>query len=183
MTLSVQGIVLLGHSRGARKVVYYKVQRQDPRVLGLVLASPGTVDPEAARDPELLARAERLVAEGRSQDLLPQTGPEPNLSAQTYLSNARSEHDPYGVDTPDPGIARVRCPLLLFYGTRDLGGAAELEAIRRLAGSGSRVDVRLIDGAVHSYQGSEPVVAAAIADWLDAVPASLPPGGSGPRGA
>lgn len=183
MTLGVQGVVLIGHSRGARKVVYYQARRQDPRVLGVVLASPGRVDPATQRDPALLAQAERLVADGRGQDLLPQSGPEPNLSAQTYLSNARPEHDPYGADTPDPGIARVRCPLLLFYGTRDLGGAPELEAIRRLAGGASRVDGQLIDGAIHSYLGSESAVATVIADWLESVPASAHPGGGGRRGA
>ena len=169
MTLGVRGVVLVGHSRGARKVVYYQAQRQDPRVLGVVLASLGRVDPVSDRDPELLARAERLVAEGRGQDLLPRTRPEPGLSAQTYLSNARPEHDPYGADTPDPGIARVRCPLLLFYGTRE-PGAAHLEALRRLASGASRVDARVIDGAVHSYHGSEAAVAGVIADWLEAVP-------------
>jgi pimeloyl-ACP methyl ester carboxylesterase len=160
--------VLIGHSRGARKVVYYQAQRQDPRVAGLILASGGSVSAEA-RDRKLLALSERLVAEGRGHELLPWTGPEPSLSAQTYLSNARPEHDPYGEETPDPGIARVRCPMLMFCGTREPAAIPQLEGRRRLATGAPRVDVALIEGAVHSYRGSEAAVASTIGDWIDSL--------------
>lgn len=44
--------------------------RKDPRVVGVIAGSPPMIS--AGRiDPELLAQAERLVADGRGQDLLP----------------------------------------------------------------------------------------------------------------
>jgi pimeloyl-ACP methyl ester carboxylesterase len=165
--LGFDRVVLLGHSRGTRKVVYYQGLRQDSRVAALVLASPGLVSPPA-RDPELLALAARMVEDGRGRELLPWRGAAPEVSAQTYLTNARLEYDPYGVDNPDPLIARVRCPILAFYGTRDDEGMDALEGIRRAAGPDVRLETTLVEGADHVYTGRRSEVATVIADWLDA---------------
>ena len=168
--LGFRGVALLGHSLGALKVAYYQAQRQDPRVLGLIAASP-PLRGGGRHNPELTALAERMVAEGRGQDLLP-WGISPagagTLSAQTYLNRARANADVYGLDTPNPAVSRIRCPLLAFYGTNEewVGGAADLEVIRRSATAAARVDTRLFDGADHSYAGHEPEVAAAIAEWV-----------------
>ena len=65
-------VVLFGRSSGAVRVVRYQAERQDPRVAGLVLGSP-PMHPrfDTRRYPEAVALAERLVAEGRGDDLLP----------------------------------------------------------------------------------------------------------------
>ena len=163
-------VVLLGHSLGALKVGYYQARRHDPRVAGLIAASPPL---RAGRvDPALLAQAERLVAEGRGRDLLP-WGVTPagggTLSAQSYLNRARTNIDVYGFATPAPAIAGVRCPLLAFYGTDEawVGTAADLEVIRAGARQAARVDTFMVEGADHSYTGREQEVASRVADWLD----------------
>jgi pimeloyl-ACP methyl ester carboxylesterase len=166
--LGFDRVVLLGHSRGTRKVVYYQGLRQDPRVAALVLASPGLVKGDA-RDPELLSLAARMVEEGRGRELLPWRGDEPPVSAQNHQINARLEYDPHGVDNPDPLIARVRCPILAFYGTRDAEGMDALDDIRRVAGPDVRLETTLIEGANHVYTGRRSEVATVIADWLDTV--------------
>lgn len=168
--LGFRQVALLGHSLGSLKVAYYQGMRQDPRVLGLVGASPparaGNVEPE------LLAQAERMVAEGRGQDLLPwgisQAGAG-TTSAQTYLNRARTNVDVYGFFTPDPVIAKVRCPLLACYGTDEawVGGANELELIRKNARAAARVDTRLFADADHNYNGQHVQVATALAEWVD----------------
>ena len=61
--------LLIGHSLGALKVAHYQALRQDPRVVGLVAASAAL--PAARPNPDLVALSERMVAEGRGQDLLP----------------------------------------------------------------------------------------------------------------
>lgn len=167
--LVVRGVVLLGHSLGALKVAYYQAQRQDPRVAGLIAASPPT---RAGRlQPELVAQAERMVAEGRGRDLLP-WGVSPagagTVSAQTYLSRARVNIDVYGFHTPDPAVARIRCPILAFYGTSEewVGTPADLETIRQNARAAARVDTCVFEGADHVYTGCEDRVAAAVADWV-----------------
>jgi hypothetical protein len=162
-------VLLVGHSLGALKVGYYQALRADPRVLGVVAASaPG----RASRlDPALVAQAEQMVAEGRGQDLLP-WGISPagagTQSAQTYLDRARTGLDIYGFHTPDPLVARIRCPLFACYGTDEawVGGAAELETIRRTAIGAARVETRLFEGADHSYAGHEVEVADSLAAWV-----------------
>ena len=63
--LGFSSAALLGHSLGALKVAYYQAERQDPRVAGLIAASPPT---RAGRvDSELLARAKQMVAEGEAE--------------------------------------------------------------------------------------------------------------------
>jgi alpha-beta hydrolase superfamily lysophospholipase len=165
-----RGVALLGHSLGALKVAYYQAQRQDPRVVGLIAASPPT---RAGRHrPDLAAEAERLVAEGRGRDLLP-WGSFPagagTTSAQTHLNRATTNVDVYGFFAPDPAIGRVRCPLLAFYGTDEewVGTPADLETIRRNARAAASVETRVIDGSDHVYTNCEPAVAAMIADWID----------------
>lgn len=53
---------------------------------------------------------------------------------------------------PDPPLARVRCPLLAWYGTEEgAGRGADLEALRRRATAARRVDTRPVAGADHVY--------------------------------
>ena len=168
--LGLAGVVLIGHSLGSLKAVYYQAQRQDPRVRGLVLASPPVRAGRAK--PDLLALAEQMVAEGRGRDLLP-WGIVPvgggTLSALTYLNRARGDMDLFGAECPNPAVAQVRCPMFAFYGTdeRWVGSGADLELIRRNATGSPRVDTRLFAGANHRYTDHEPEVAAAILAWLD----------------
>ncbi|HEY7545345.1 MAG TPA: alpha/beta fold hydrolase, partial [Blastocatellia bacterium] len=65
-------VILVGHSLGARKAVYYQSERQDSRVRGLVVASPGMAFLDAPSDEmdEVLERAKRMVAEGKGRELV-----------------------------------------------------------------------------------------------------------------
>jgi pimeloyl-ACP methyl ester carboxylesterase len=168
-------VVLVGHSLGALKVCFYQAARQDPRVAGIVAASPplraGTPRPGKPTREELLALADRMVAEGRGRDLLPWDIFEAGAgtqSAQTYLNRMRTNVDVYGHLTPDPAVARVYCPILAFYGTNEawVGGAADLATIERNARSAPRVDTRLFEGADHAYSDHEVEVADAIGGWI-----------------
>ncbi len=69
---------------------------------------------------------------------------------------------------PDSPLARVRCPLLVWYGAAEgEGRAGDLAELRRRAAAAPRVDTRLFAGADHVYSDREPEVAAALATWLD----------------
>jgi hypothetical protein len=216
-TLGFRGVLLAGHSLGALKVGHYQALRQDSRVLGIVAASP----PVAASrvDPALLAIAERLVADGQGDELLP-WGSSPagagRLSAGTYLDRVNTGLDiygfhpikaqpagadppaaapPAGADPPAAGaaqeegredvrvppmsaaphslpgtypVSRIRCPIFACYGTDEawVGGAAELDAIRRAATGTSHVETRLFPGADHSYVGHASTIAATLAEWF-----------------
>jgi alpha-beta hydrolase superfamily lysophospholipase len=158
--------VLVGHSLGAVKATYYQALRQDPRVVGLALASPplrSTWDTRA--HPAALAEAARLVADGRPEALF--AGPWGTVSAQTYLSLDRVGFDQFGVRTPAPNLGRVRCPVLALAGTEEgqVATPADLETIRRHAVAAARVGTHVVAGADHFYTGHEAEVAAVIAQW------------------
>jgi len=169
-------VILVGHSAGWGAVRSYVAQVQDPRVVGLVLAS-GSVQPDLrTSDPDQLREARRLVASGEGDALIrdPKRNFPSYISAATFLdidafltdSGAR---DFFGVQTPNAPIARMRVPLLAFFGTRDdVGGQADLDtitsAIRRRK-SGVHLTTALIDGGDHMYTGQEQQVAKVIARW------------------
>lgn len=163
-----KGVALVGHSAGASKVVYYLAHRQDPRVVGLVVASTG-ISP--VRDLDLVAQAEQMVADGRGEELLPWGSFKSffigAISAQAYLSRSRVP-DLFGVNTPGSEIAQIRCPLFLCYGTNEGYDANErLELIQRNASSARRVETALFEGANHGYDDHEQQVAQALAHWID----------------
>jgi pimeloyl-ACP methyl ester carboxylesterase len=171
-------VVLVGHSAGWAAVRLYQSERQDERVVGVVLAS-GAVRPETRpTDPELLAQATRLGADGRGDDLVRiPNRPFPSfVSAATFLDVANTppeQKDFFGVQTPNAAVTRLRCPLLAWFGTRepDIGTEADLErlksAIQRQSSGPSRVDTVMIQNADHMYAGEEAQVAQTIAEWVD----------------
>lgn len=169
--LGFQGVVMLGHSFGALKVIYSQAHHEDPRVVGLIAMS-GPVRAARSIKPERVALAERMVSEGRGLDLLPWEeygSPYGTMSAESYLSRARANLDVFGIDTPNAAISRVRCPLFVCYGTReeDIGTTADLEMIRRNATSAASIHTEMFEGAEHGFVGHEREVAAAIASWID----------------
>ena len=109
-------VVLVGHSAGATAVRSYQAQTQDTRVVGVVLAS-GTVRTDSrVPDPELLAQAKRMIADGGPEDLVQG----PFVSAATFVDivNTPPERkDFFGIQTPNPRVTRIHCPLLAFFGT------------------------------------------------------------------
>src|SRR5947207_14837548 len=68
--------------------------------------------------------------------------------------------DFFGVQTPNPAVTRIRCPLLAFFGTRgDVGTEEDLarlkSCIQRQSSGPSRVDTVMIQHADHMYAGEE----------------------------
>jgi dienelactone hydrolase len=90
------------------------------------------------------------------------------MSARSYLDRSQHGTDLFGVQSADPAIGRVRVPLLAFFGTDEawVGGAAELELIKRNATGAPRVETHLFEGADHSYTGHHAAVGERLATWL-----------------
>lgn len=80
--------------------------------------------------------------------------------------------DFFGVESPNPGVARVRCPILAFYGTKepDIGKPEDLEllkaTVKRVTNNPPRVDTLMIQNAGHMYEGEETQVADGIVKWI-----------------
>jgi pimeloyl-ACP methyl ester carboxylesterase len=176
--LGFSKVVLVGHSAGWASVGRYQAERGDSRVAGLVLAS-GMIGPAQQSDPELIAQAKKLVADGAGEDLLrlPNRSFPAFISAATYLDmeNTPPEYkDFFGLaHTQTPAVLRVKCPILAFFGTKDdISGEKELSALKssleRLPGGSPKIDTAMIVNGDHEYVGEESQVAEKVAHWMDA---------------
>jgi pimeloyl-ACP methyl ester carboxylesterase len=177
-----KSVVLVGHSAGWAAVRRYASGTQDPRVVGVVLAS-GAVRPETRpTDPDQLRQAEEFMAKGEGDAMIrdPKRDFPSYISASTFLdiANAPPEYnDFFGVQTPNAGIARVHCALLAFFGDRgDVGTEEDLDllksAIARQKSGPIRVTTAVVQGADHMYTGEEKQVAQLISDWARTLPIS-----------
>jgi pimeloyl-ACP methyl ester carboxylesterase len=158
-------VVLVGHSQGASKVVAYQGQRADPRVGGIILASPE----QHGHWADSLSTAQQFVAAGRAAELLTIFPEEPwyQLSAQNIVSRAHLLGQAYATEQGTPYLAKITSRILAVYGTNgDVGGQRELDMLRQTAQQAARVDTELIAGADHVYTGCEEKLATLIADWI-----------------
>ena len=175
--LGFNWVILVGHSDGWAAVRRYQWETQDSRVAGLVLAS-GPIDADTGMpDPDQIAQARKMMADGQPEDLvkdLKRSFPS-FVSAATLLDliNTPPElKDFFGVQTANSGISRVHLPLLAFFGTNgDVGDEKDLEllkaSIRRQRSRPGGVTTALIEGANHMYAGQEDHVAQVIANWSE----------------
>jgi pimeloyl-ACP methyl ester carboxylesterase len=173
--LGFNRVILVGHSAGWASVGRYQAETGDGRVAGLVLAS-GMIGPAQQNNPELIARAKKLVEDGAGEDLLrlPNRSFPAFISAATYqdMENTPREYkDFFGIkNTQTAAVTRVKCPLLAFFGDHDdIAGQSELNllkaSLQRLNSGPSRVDTAIIQNADHEYVGQEAQVAQTIASW------------------
>jgi dienelactone hydrolase len=172
-------IVLVGHSAGWATIRAYQAGVQNPHVVGLVVASGQVRGGANTTSPQLVAEATKLVAEGRDEDLLRLPNPSfPSfVSAATYLDISRAPADMldfFGEHVANPGVNRVQCPILAFFGTleTDVGSAADLEVLKSAVERQPRhpkVTTVMIGGADHMYTGEETQVAQVIATWVGSI--------------
>jgi pimeloyl-ACP methyl ester carboxylesterase len=176
--LGYSRVALVGHSAGWASVGRYEADSKDQRVTGLIFASPAVGPSTVAADPQLLAQAKKLVAEGAGDDLprLPHRTFPSFISAATHLdiiTTPREYTDFFGTQTPNPAITRVTCPILAFFGSKgDIGGEKDLDLLRasvqRLSHGPRRVETAMIVHGDHEYVGEESQVAHTIARWANA---------------
>jgi pimeloyl-ACP methyl ester carboxylesterase len=173
-------VVLVGHSAGWGAVRNYQLDKQDARVVGVVLASGAVRAETRPTDPDQLVQATRLIGESEPDALIrdPKRSFPSYISAATFMdiTNARPESkDFFGMQTTNAGVTRLRCPLLAFFGTREsgIGTEAELERMKsniiRLQTGPSRIDTAMIQSADHMYAGEEAQVAETIAKWVNSL--------------
>ena len=119
-----------------------------------------------------------MMAAGRGDDLvrIPNRSFPSFISAATFLDIVDTPaefKDFFGVQTPNPGVTRIRCTLLAFFGTNEASVGAESDlkvltsAIRSQSNGPSRVETAMIPHADHMYTGEETQVAQTIAKWAD----------------
>jgi len=171
-----ESLILAGHGFGGSKIVYHLSEHHEPAVRGIILASCASI----VRDPvlpELSARAEAMVAEGRGMDLLP-WGTRPGVmtstvSAQVHVARARLHHDLYGDGQQPPALTRIRVPTLAWFGeletTPERDGNRFLQSTAQNLTASPLVEIKLLPDASYLYTGVEADVAREILRWVDRI--------------
>jgi dienelactone hydrolase len=172
VTQGVEQIVLFGRSLGVARITFYLAQRQDPRVVGLILASGD--DRVLSHDPTRVQVAEQMVAEGRGDGLLPPAEDQPVVFAMesaAHLVHWERVFGPFVAAGHTPWIGSIRVPVLATVGAAEADPTVRtaLDDMRARAVGAPRFDIQVIAGADHLYTGRERELAACVGDWLDAL--------------
>jgi pimeloyl-ACP methyl ester carboxylesterase len=154
--------VVIGHSNGGMLAARFAADHPDTRALVLLSAHAGgrgTVPRGGWADlPELTARAEQLVAEGRGRQLLPVSGWWWVISAESFLDRLHN--------TPDTleAAPRIRCPVLYLRGDQEPEDTYPAYGFQQRAGGPCQVAI--IRDCDHFYVGKEDVVTSTVCGWL-----------------
>lgn len=166
-TLGKTKFILQGHSLGCTKVVNYLVTQNVAGIEKAILLAPTDMTGWASSHPEhegYITKAKQLLAEGKNEELvnaqcwLDKTP----LSAQTYptICEAGSSADIYGKREGGALIGKVTIPMLIPYGTEDIGiikidGSMDkyLERVNSIKNENTKIEV--IKGAAHGFKGFE----------------------------
>ncbi len=161
--------VLVGHSLGSVKSLYYQGTRRREDVVGVISCSAPRqfYAARAVEDPEFEARmanAEGRVAEGRGEEYLraPASGATGLFTYRTYVSKY-GRHETNDVRRH---AAKLGCPLLVTAG--EMEAAYFREYARELTESAGpeRGTCIIVPGANHFYSGCDAFMIDALDGWL-----------------
>jgi len=177
MRAGAPSVVLIGHSMGTNRVLYYQAETQDPRVHAvLLMAGPGNLLEwnihlfGRERALAVLAEAQRWVQEGRGQELmLVDLGP---LGKTLYsAAHVVSLRGPETRSDPFQNIARIRPPILILHGTADrLADPAVAWRLKDAAVASSNAQLHLIPDLGHDLPGSPEAILPILRPWVEGSP-------------
>lgn len=178
-------IYLMGHSLGSTKVIYayQKIADNDPTILpkikGILLLSlvdiPTSMSVYLKDDfPAMITYAKNMKKESLENELMPEKTFVHPISVKTFLR--------YAIDNKDIDFARfsdktyqfdsinkIKIPLFMRWGNNKemiLQEADELCDNLKAKITNNNLDIGYIDGANHSYDGKEQILAEDISEFL-----------------
>lgn len=169
-------VLLVGHSVGAVKSLWYAAQETHPAVVRILAITPPRfahrvwqTDPRAGAFRESYAEAERLVAAGRPDELLTVSQPLPLVLAAAGFLAKYGPHDDFDHILCLP---RIRVPVRIVLGSQSVADSPAFaslpEALDEIAARHAQVTWRLVPGANTGYAGQPHAPFEELRAWLDA---------------
>lgn len=162
--------VVIGHSNGGMLAVRHVADHPQTRAMVLLSAHRGgktaVEDTSSAgmmaadRVEEFTAQAEKMVAEGRSKELMLMPGWWYAISAESYLD--RKRNTPNVVEL----APKIKCPTLYVRGDQESMERYPAEEFAAAAGGPCKVEV--VANCDHFYNNVEPAIQKLVAGWLKA---------------
>lgn len=180
--LGYKRIVLLGHSLGCNKVIYYLHRNKPQDLMGVILASPpdmvglAKLPKYQPNYDELLNEAKKNVSTGQPRKLLSiLLWDWYQISSQTFLDlfeeGSPADNLPL-LRNPDkfPELESITVPILGIMGEHDDIAIRtlkeDLDLIASKATSTTSFTKKFIPGANHTYDKSETELANTVLDWI-----------------
>lgn len=170
-------IILVGHSTGCQKSIYYQSKIADRRVRGLVLLGPAS-DKDYEKKKlgkkfnKALSVAKKMIKTGKGSKLMPDWYT--TLSARRYYNLFKSTSVEGNIFNYMTGkmklLSKVRVPILAVYGSKDkyivYTPEKELQIIKDNARD---CTTAIVHGARHGFEKKEKETAKLMLKWMKKV--------------
>lgn len=173
--LGYKRIILLGHSYGCNKVIYYYYKKH-PEILGMILASaPDMIGSHYSNQPdyeEMLNEALENINNGEGNKLLHKMVEDyMHMSSATYYNWFNEESNLNNlpvVSNPDKWeqFENIDVPILTFSGSLEEDYYLQFDLLKSKALSCPSFEAQIIEGTGHTYTGKEGKIANLIYDWV-----------------
>ena len=180
--MGAKQIILIGHSAGSQKSIYYLAKRTNPLVKGVILLAPMSdyADMVKATPPreykKLVALARQLVAEGKPHELMPAKLWSYTMDAQRFLSlftpESEEEIFSYASGKRPVILNKVKQPILVVLAGQDEyreRPMAEIATWFKTALAKQTAQVVIVPKATHGFFESTQVVTKLINGWLKTI--------------
>ena len=169
-------IILLGHSLGCNKVIYYYYKKH-PNILGMILASaPDMIESHLLIEPdyeELLKEAKENIDKNQPTKLLHKMIEDyMYMSSQTYynwfhkssnLNNLPIISNPKNWEQ----LETIDVPILTFSGSKDEDYYLHLDLLKEKATNCKNFEYQIIENTGHTYQEKELETGTLILNWIN----------------
>lgn len=170
-------IILLGHSYGCNKVIYYYYKKQ-PNILGVILASApdmigSHLSAQAYDYKELLKEAKDNIDNNEPTKLLHKMIEDyMYMSSQTYYNwyNENSELNNLPViSNPEhwEQLETIDVPILTFSGSKEADYYLHLDLLKEKAINCNNFEYKIINNTGHTYKTKELEIGNLIFDWIN----------------
>ena len=173
--LGYKRIILLGHSYGCNKVIYYYYKKQS-NILGMILASApdmlGSHFSEQKDYKELLQEAKENIDNGKPTQLLHKmVEGYMYMSSQTYYNwyndNSNLNNIPV-ISNPEhwEQFEKINTPILTFSGSKENDYYLHLDLLKSKALNCEDFEYTIIDNTGHTYKNKEKEIGNIILEWI-----------------
>ncbi len=173
--LGYKRFILMGHSYGCNKLIYYYYKKH-PNILGLVLASaPDMVGLQLYRQKdykELIKEAKVNIDNGDETKILSNLVEDyMYMSSRTYYNwfNEKSNLDNLPVMGNSENwyqFEAINVPVLTFSGSNETNNYLHLDLLKDKAKSCNDFEYKIIDNTSHFYTNKENEIGDIILDWI-----------------